>query len=337
MRAVVLDYAQHTLTDRHVEEPREVSAGQVLMRIHSCGVCGTDRDLASFQFSEPPPGEPYMILGHEAVAEVVECGAGVSGLQRGDYVVPTVRRPCNPPCAACAAGRRDLCTSGAYTERGILRQHGYFTEYAVDDAADVIPIPRGREEYGMLIEPLSCVEKAVDSAIRVHVFEPRTALVIGAGTVGILAALVLTQRGLATTIQSIEPPLSARARLVEPAGIPFTNRYSGAGADIVFEAAGCDEAVYAGVGALAPNGVLVVFGAKEGRRGFPFLELILKNQTVLGSINASPAGAWQAARDLATFDAGILDAMIHRVRFDDYRESILGSAPERPKTVHVIS
>src|SRR5690348_13942648 len=102
-----------------------------------------------------------MVLGHEAVGQVVAAGSAVSRVRPGDWVAPMVRRPCAPACETCAAGRRDFCMTGRYTDRGIFGAHGYFTEMAVDRAEDVFLVPPGREEYGVLIEPLSVVEKAV--------------------------------------------------------------------------------------------------------------------------------------------------------------------------------
>ena len=133
MRAVGLSYANRRLEFRQVPEPSIVGPTEVLLRVREVGVCGTDRELALFRLGFPPAGEEFLILGHEALAQVVACGSGVRRLRPGDWVVPMVRRPCRPPCPSCARGRRDLCLAPEQRERGIFGLHGYLAEYAVDD------------------------------------------------------------------------------------------------------------------------------------------------------------------------------------------------------------
>ena len=82
-----------------------------------CGVCGTDRSMAEFEFGSPPAGESSLILGHEAVGIVDQLGTGVTSLVTGRLVVPMVRRKCAPLCAMCRSGRRDNCLTGEYVER----------------------------------------------------------------------------------------------------------------------------------------------------------------------------------------------------------------------------
>jgi threonine dehydrogenase-like Zn-dependent dehydrogenase len=337
MRAVVLDYQHRTLQARDVPEPaRDLKPNEVLFRIHMAGVCGTDRELAQFSFGYPPAGSSFMILGHEATGEVVAAGSSVNHVQAGDTVAPMVRRSCSPACDTCAAGRRDYCRTGRYTERGIFGAHGYFTKFAVDDAADLVVVPQNRTDFGVLIEPLSVVEKAVQRALDVHPWTPRTAVVLGGGTIGILSALVLRERGLNVVVQSIESTDSSRARLISRAGLPYTNRFDGK-ADIIIEAAGSEAAAMQGLSQLAQMGVLVILGAKQGTVTFPFLQLIVNNQVVLGSVNASPEAARAAVADIERFEPEVLDSLIHRTTFDSYRDSILGTPADRPKIVHMLS
>ena len=196
----------------------------MLLQIREVGICGTDRDLAAFRLAFPPGGEDYLVLGHECVAEVVRTGPAVTAVSTGDIVVPFVRRPCSPPCNWCATGRRDLCSSGQYKERGIVGAHGYFTELAVDRATDLVRIPENLSEHAVLIEPLSVVEKAVTNASRLHPGHPESALILGAGPVGLLAAMLLKIRGFSVDICSLEPANSGRACLAEAAGSQIPKR-----------------------------------------------------------------------------------------------------------------
>src|SRR5882724_5708761 len=82
-------------------EPKLKSPTSVKLRILQVGVCGTDREIASFAYGTAPEGSGYLVLGHEALGEVVEVGPEVTNLKPGDLAIPMVRRPCaNPECIA---------------------------------------------------------------------------------------------------------------------------------------------------------------------------------------------------------------------------------------------
>lgn len=336
MRAAGLDYEQRQLAERRVPEPRLDRDDEVLFRVHEVGVCGTDRDLASFSIGYPPAGESFLVLGHEALGRVEEVGRGVRTLRRGDWVVPSIRRTCQPPCESCARGRRDLCLSGSPQERGIFGIHGYLTDYAVDSESDLIRVPEELVDFAVLIEPLSVVEKAVERALRLHEGSPATALVLGAGPIGMLAALALQARGLEVSMYSLEPPEDPRARLITNAGVRYLGRLEGK-ADIVLEATGSAEAALEGLRRLAPLGVCAVLGAGSARGDISFLDLLLSNQAVFGSVNASPQAFALALADLGRFDRNVLRRMMRRVGYGAFRETIPKPSGEAPKIVHVLA
>ena len=120
------------------------------------GVCGTDREICAFDYGTPPEGCPYLVIGHEALGEVVEVGAEVRRVKPGDLVVPMVRRPCpHEGCMACRANRQDFCYTGDFTERGIVGAHGFLTEFIVDEARYLIPVPAAFRDVMVLVEPLT--------------------------------------------------------------------------------------------------------------------------------------------------------------------------------------
>ena len=90
---------------RLIDTPEPVIAGpaEVKLRILEAGICGTDREITSFQYGTPPVDSPYLIIGHEALGEVIDMGSGVTSLARGDLAVVTVRRPC--PVESCGPCR----------------------------------------------------------------------------------------------------------------------------------------------------------------------------------------------------------------------------------------
>ena len=134
MRAVAVFPGDRTVKVTEHPEPRIERDTDVLLEILDVGVCGTDREIARFEYGLPPPGSPYLVIGHESLAEVVEVGAAVDRVRPDDLVVVTVRRPCGrPDCPACRVGRQDFCVTGDFTERGIKGAHGYLTERVVEE------------------------------------------------------------------------------------------------------------------------------------------------------------------------------------------------------------
>ncbi|MBI1789530.1 MAG: alcohol dehydrogenase catalytic domain-containing protein [Acidobacteria bacterium] len=336
MRAIVLDYEHRSLLKRDVPVPAPLGDGEVLFRIEEVGVCGTDRELASFRFGYPPAGRSFLVLGHEAVGTVLETGRGVRSLQPGDLVVPMIRRGCRPPCSCCARSRADLCTTGNYRERGIFGVDGYFIEMAVDSEEDLVRVPPALAAIAVLAEPLSVVEKAMASAFRYRQEPPSTALVLGAGPIGLLATLALLGRGLTVLVHSLEPADHPRARLVEQAGARYVPELGGVRADLVLEATGSPQAAFAAIGCLGPLGVCGLLGAAVGTGQVSFRDLVVGNRVVFGSVNASPESFQSAVEQLARFDRTVVDKLIHRAPFEHFAASIAGPPSETAKVVHVI-
>src|SRR5215469_17949136 len=149
------------LVDR--PQPKLQGPTEVLLRVREVGLCGTDREIASFEYGDPPTGADHLILGHESLGEVVEVGQEVHSLKPGDLVVAMVRRPCpHAECRPCRAGRPDFCVTGDYTERGIKGIDGFLTDYVVDDEAYLVKVPRALADVAVLVEPLTVVTKAAD-------------------------------------------------------------------------------------------------------------------------------------------------------------------------------
>ena len=338
MRAVALDFERRRLRECEIGEPRVERADEVLFRVVEVGVCGTDRDLAGFRLGFPPEGEARLVIGHEALGQVVETGRDVRGFQPGSWVVPRIRRACSGPCPSCAAGRKDLCITGSTRERGLFGIHGYFCTYAVDAVEDLTAVPPELVEVAVLAEPLSVVEKAIERALRIREMPVERALVLGAGPVGLLAALTLQIRGAKVALHSLEPRDHSRARLADSAGIEYLESVSEweGKADVVIEATGSASAAFQAIACLGPLGVCAIVGAPLGQGNVNFSRMIVHNQVVFGSVNASPQAFETAVADLARMDARVLNGLIRRVGFSDFESSVLGIPPEAPKLVHVI-
>ncbi|MBI5086315.1 MAG: alcohol dehydrogenase catalytic domain-containing protein [Acidobacteria bacterium] len=329
MRALALDFQHRSLSVVDFPEPPSPAPGQALLEIHEIGICGTDRELATFGYAAPPEGESTLVLGHEALARVVH---DAPPFRKGDWVVPMIRRPCSPACASCSAHRTDLCLTGNYLERGITRAHGYFTRFAVDPVGVLVPVPAALVDVAVLAEPLSVVEKAIATALRLHPLSPRTATVVGAGPIGLLTAFALQARGLQPTVVSLEPEDHPRVLALRGASIPYLRGRNPALADLVFEASGAASHPEW----LAPLGVLLLIGASEHAVPLDPIRMIVGNLSAAGIINAGPAHFAAAFDDLARIPRPWLDSLLLRRSFDDWPTSLAGPTPV-PKPVHLMN
>src|SRR5512142_3301081 len=156
LRAVAVVSAEKAVRIVDHPEPRLERDGDVMLQMLDVGICGTDREIARFEYGTPPPGAPYLVIGHESLGRVMETGRAVSRVKPGDLVVTMVRRPCGrADCRACARGRQDFCFTGEFTERGIKGKHGFMTERIVDDQRFMHVVPTHLRDVGVLVEPLT--------------------------------------------------------------------------------------------------------------------------------------------------------------------------------------
>ena len=176
-----------------VAEPQP-GAGELLVEGVALGVCGTDRWLVAGGPRRTPQDRGWLILGHESLGRVAAAPAG-SRFPVGDLVTGLVRRPDPEPCEACARGDLDICRNGRYTERGIVGSDGYGAQRYLLDERYAVAVDARLGLTGVLVEPTSIVAKAwerLDAAVR----RPGgRALILGAGPIGLLAALLAQQRG----------------------------------------------------------------------------------------------------------------------------------------------
>lgn len=327
MRSIGLDFEHLRLTERQRPEPDAPGPGEVLLRVHEVGLCATDRELAKFRFGTPPAGEDFLVLGHEALAQVE---VGNDQWPKGAWVAPMVRRSCVPACPHCALGRYDLCRTGQYLERGINRAHGYLMPLTLDAGSQLLSVPESVVDVAALAEPLSVVEKAVETALRAHPLEPKTAVVAGAGPIGLLAALLLQDRGLDVEVTSLEPEDHPRVHWLRQAGIRYLGQRHPQPADLVVEAAGGWLEPLEWV---APCGVLMLIGAAEDPMPVPPLRMLVDNLTIVGTVNAGRTHFARAIEDLGRLRRPLLEAMIERRPLDQWRRSFETSSVA-PKVVH---
>ncbi|MDQ2683361.1 MAG: glucose 1-dehydrogenase [Chloroflexota bacterium] len=324
----------HSLHMTEIPLP-EVGPGQVEIHVLEAGICGTDREIIEAKFGSAPKDSRDLVIGHEVLGEVAAAGDGVSGLSVGDLVTVTVRRGCG--CPQCEAGASDFCTRMAFTERGIIGRHGFMTERFVEDVEHVIPVPATLREIGVLIEPTSVAEKAwrVLDAVqaRIAAWTPRTAIVFGAGPIGLLQTFVLRARGIDVWTVARRPAEASEAsELVTACGATYLSTVetdlAGLGStignvDIIVECSGSSEAVQRALPLLGVGGVLVLLSVTGGTRTAELpldrlnFEFVSGNKTMVGSVNSNRGDFERAIADLQEFERlwpGLASRMItHRL------------------------
>lgn len=324
MRAVaVIPRKPDSVHLREVPRPRldEIPDGRgVLVKVLRVGVCGTDREIVEGLFGTPPEGDDHLILGHENLGRVVGVGPNVTNwLRPGALVVATVRRPGRS--IYDQIGMQDMTTDDA-RERGINLIHGFLSEYYVDDAAYLVPLPDSLEPVGVLLEPMSIVEKGIRQAFeiqrRLRIWHPARAAVLGAGPIGLLTALALRLRGLEVAVYSRRRPPNRNGELLEAIGARYmstadsslTQLADTAGPfDIILDASGSSSLALEATEILGKNGVLILASVTGGdvtadlptdhiNQGF-----VLGNKVMVGTVNSHRDDFVEGVDDLLRSEA----------------------------------
>ncbi len=360
MRSIAVFPAEKSVRLIEESEPSLLTPTDVKLRMLEVGVCGTDREVCAFEYGAPPSQSSHLVVGHESLGEVVDIGSAVRGFELGDLVVPMVRRPCpHDHCTACRAGRQDFCYTGDFRERGIKGLHGFMSDVVVDDVSYMVKVPKSLREAGVLVEPLTIAEKALAQiwqvqqrlpwACPVEPGKPRehchSAVVIGAGPVGILGAMALAASGFEVFVYSRDEKPSPKSELVESFGGRYVSstthsiddlRRIVGNIDVVYEATGASSVSFEMMKALGTNGIFVFTGV-PGRKGpmqvdtdLLMRNIVLNNQVVFGTVNAGREAFESAVADLGIFLARWPDAMrsliTGRYPLEAHRDLLLGRA-----------
>jgi threonine dehydrogenase-like Zn-dependent dehydrogenase len=295
----------------------EVSDGRgVLVKVLQVGICGTDREIVAGQYGTPPEGSDFLVLGHENFGIVEQAGGNVSELKAGDYVMAMVRIP--GKTLYDRLGMQDMTTSDVYYEHGISRVHGFLRQYYVEAAELLIRIPAGLKEIGVLLEPVSIIEKGLCQVsqiqTRLPVWKAARALVLGAGTIGLLATLLLRLGGVEVLTMALPEAPYLNSELVEGLGAHYRSTakmslFEAARSygpfDLIFEATGYSPLVFKAMEVLAKNGVLVLCSVTGGKREISIpsdlinKSFVLGNRAMVGTVSANRRHLEAGVRSLA--------------------------------------
>lgn len=240
--------------------------GEVLLRVRSAGICGTDLHIL-----EVPPGHPAtpgVIMGHEYTAEILALGPGVKHLQKGDTVVISPDIECGV-CAYCRRGLPNLCSDK--TTLGIFIDGG-FAPFNLAPAKAVHRIsPKVPPEIAVLAEPLSCV---LNGFQKVSFLPGQSAVILGAGPIGLLFLHLLRSAGAGILIVSEPSPIRREKALLSGADLAVNpleedleacvHRVTPLGADLVIDAVGI--ALPEALKCVRRGGTLLLFGMNSQAR-----------------------------------------------------------------------
>jgi len=267
-------------------DPPELPPGEVLLRIRTAGICGTDLTIYQGKF-DPRRCVPPLVPGHEMCGVIERLGRGVEGWSVGERVVADPLIACGQ-CYACHHGFPHVCTSLQLL--GIDRDGG-FAEYAAAPAGRLHRLPEGISDVdGAIVEPVAV---AVHDVRRGQLAAGDTALVVGGGPIGLLIGLVARSAGARrVAVSEINGHRREVARCLGlqtylPTDEDFRERvradFDGIGPDIVFDATGSAPGYQSAVESVRVRGRIVQVGIPKGAVELDLRRLNFAEITIVGT------------------------------------------------------
>ncbi len=305
----------------------EIGAGEVLVRIDTCGICGTDlKKIHTGSHSAP------RVFGHEMAGTIAAVGEGVEEFAVGERVMAYHHIPCGE-CYYCRKGtfaqcevyKKVGCTAGFMPAGGGFAEYIRVMDWIV--RGGLVKIPDGVPfEQAVFLEPTNTCFKAVEM---LHLQPDETVLVIGQGPIGIMLAALAKRTG-ATVLTSdlyperhavaagfgLEHPLDARGDVIAACRAATDGR----GADVALLAVGGDALIQVAMDAVRPGGRVMLFAATQhGEVGFDPAAVCMDEKTLMGSYSSSVAV--NGAVERLVFD-GYLDGSFDLTRLISHRFSL---------------
>lgn len=281
----------------HVPLPPAPEPGWVQIRVHWCGICGSDLHeyvagpvFIPVESAHPLTGlKGQCILGHEFSGEIVALGEGVTGFEISDRVTADACQHCGS-CWYCQQGQYNLCENLAFTG---LMNNGAFAEYVNVPANLLYKLPSGfPSEAGALIEPLAVGMHAVKKA---GSLVGQTVVVVGAGTIGLCTMMCAKAAGAARVI-AIEMSAARKQKaldvgadlVLDPNSCDVVSEVrsltEGYGASVSFECIGHKATVQLALDVVRKAGTSVLVGIFEEPSNFNFLDIVSTEKQVIGSL-----------------------------------------------------
>jgi len=330
-----------TVRFEEIPEP-DLCDGSILVEAVASAVCGTDIEISEGKYGWAPPGQTRLVLGHESLGRVIDPGLSTL-FKKGDLVAGLVRRPDPVSCPNCAVGESDMCRNGQYTERGIKEIHGFMSERWRIEPEYAIKVNPSLGIIGVLLEPTTVIIKALEQVMAVGqraFWEPKTILVTGAGPIGLLAAGVVRLSGREVhVLDRVET--GPKPELVRAIGATYhTGRVLDLGfePDVIVECTGVGSVIIDSIQKVAAGGVVCLTGVGTGgiatqAIGDIAAAAVLKNNVLVGSVNANKRHWYKANERLVQLDQKWLRCLITRIEKPENFKQALERKPDDIKVV----
>jgi L-iditol 2-dehydrogenase len=309
-----------------MEVPDPVCApNQVILKVHACGICGTDLHVYHDSFRNFPP----VILGHEFSGTVVEIGADVKNVHLDEaYAVLGATAVTCGKCAYCYNGEFMFCSNRRGMGHGV---NGAFTEYVAVRPDQLFPIAGHLPmRVGALVEPLAVAVHAVCERARFRFGD--VVLLSGPGPIGLLCLKLLAAQGIHTIVAGtsadgmrLQKALQyGAARVVcvdqEDLGEVIKEETRGVGADLAIECAGVEGSVRNCIQALRPLGHYVQVGHFGKDLLVPWDLLAFRQLNVSGSVGYTRDTWFQTVRILEQGNLNVEDVITHELPLADWQK-----------------
>ena len=323
----------------------KIGAGEVLLRVHTCGICGTDlKKIATGSHSAP------RIFGHETSGEIAVVGEGVREFNVGDRVVVFHHIPCgecyycrHKTFAQCETYKKVGCTAGFEPAGGGFAEYVRIMDWIVESGT--IPIPDDVSfEQACFVEPVNTCMKGVDT-LRLQARE--TVLVIGQGPIGIILGR-LAQKAGATVITSDLYP--QRLTISKTYGLGSSIDASradavktvrelteGRGADAVILAVGGNGLIRSAMDAVRPGGRVLLFAqTARGETTIDPAAICVDEKTLLGSYSASVELQKESVRFVMSREMDLQRLISHRFSLASSVEALNLAAHPQPNSMKIV-
>ena len=323
----------------------QIGAGELLVRVHTCGVCGTDlKKIASGSHSAP------RIFGHETSGVVAAVGAGVKKFEPGDRVVVFHHIPCrqcyycrHKTFAQCPTYKKVGCTAGFEPSGGGFAEYIRVMDWIVEQGT--VKIPSGVSfEQACFVEPVNTCMKGIE-ALRLQPGE--TVLAIGQGPIGIVLSVLARQAGATVITSDLYPE---RLRIAKSLGFEHTidasqgdavravrERTEGRGADAVILAVGSNALIRPAMDAARPGGRVLLFA--QTQRGEAVVDpaaICVDEKALVGSYSASVDLQEESVRFVMNREMDLERLISHRFPLQESARALELAAHPQPASMKIV-
>ncbi len=322
-----------------------IGAGEILVRVHTCGICGTDlKKIASGSHSAP------RIFGHETSGTVAQVGENVSKFKSGDRVVVFHHIPCgkcyycqHKTFAQCEVYKKVGCTAGFAPSGGGFAEYVRVMDWIV--AKGTVRIPDGVSfEQACFVEPVNTCIKGIET---LHLERGETALVIGQGPIGLILAFLAQRAGALVITTDLYSPRLTMANSFDlkttvdaskaDAAKVVREMTEGRGADAVILAVGGNDVIRPAIDAARPGGRVLLFAQTvHSEATFDPASVCVDEKTLLGSYSASVDVQEESVRFVMNREMDLERLISHRFSLENGVEALHLAAHPQPDSMKIV-